>query len=145
MPLHLEIVTAERLVLSDDVDQVNAPTKDGRVGILPRHMPLITVLTEGELSIIKNGVRTEYVLFGGFMEVLPDRVTILADSCDRADEIDLTRAEEARQRAESRISQRQSEQELIHAEAELRRAMLQIKAAQASHAKKRAATPHHVD
>ena len=130
MPLHLEIVTAERLVLSDDVDQVNAPTKDGRVGILPRHMPLITVLTEGELSIIKNGVRTEFAVFGGFMIVLPDRVTILADSCDRSDEIDLDRAEEARQRAEERISQRKSDQDMIQAEAELRRAMMQIRIAQ---------------
>lgn len=130
MPLHLEIVTAERLVLSDDVDQVNAPTKDGRVGILPRHMPLITVLTEGELSIIKNGVRTEFAVFGGFMIVLPDRVTILADSCDRSDEIDLDRAEEARQRAEERITQRKSDQDMIQAEAELRRAMMQIRIAQ---------------
>ncbi|MCX6014254.1 MAG: F0F1 ATP synthase subunit epsilon [Chloroflexales bacterium] len=130
MPLHLEIVTAERLVLSDDVDQVNAPTKDGRVGILPRHMPLITVLTEGELSIIKNGVRTEFAVFGGFMVVLPDRVTILADSCDRSDEIDLDRAEEARQRAEERIAQRKSDQDMIQAEAELRRALMQIRIAQ---------------
>ena len=130
MPLHLEIVTAERLVLSDDVDQVNAPTKDGRVGILPRHMPLITVLTEGELSIIKNGVRTEFAVFGGFMIVLPDRVTILADSCDRSDEIDLDRAEEARQRTEERIAQRKSDQDMIQAEAELRRAMMQIRIAQ---------------
>jgi F-type H+-transporting ATPase subunit epsilon len=130
MPLHLEIVTAERLVLSDDVDQVNAPTKDGRVGILPRHMPLITVLTEGELSIVKNGVRTEFAVFGGFMEVLPDRVTILADSCDRSDEIDLDRAEEARQRAEERIAQRKSDQDMIQAEAELRRALMQIRIAQ---------------
>ena len=130
MPLHLEIVTAERLVLSDDVDQVNAPTKDGRVGILPRHMPLITVLTEGELSIIKNGVRTEFAVLGGFMIVLPDRVTILADSCDRSDEIDLDRAEEARQRAEERIAQRKSDQDMIQAEAELRRAMMQIRIAQ---------------
>ena len=129
MPLHLEIVTAERLVLSDDVDQVNAPTKDGRVGILPRHMPLLTVLTEGELSIIKGGVRTEFAVFGGFMEVLPDRVTILADACDRSDEIDLERAEEAKRRAEERMAQRKSDQDMALAEADLRRALLQIKMA----------------
>ncbi|MFZ9857189.1 MAG: F0F1 ATP synthase subunit epsilon [Roseiflexaceae bacterium] len=131
MPLHLEIVTAERLVLSDDVDQVNAPTKDGRVGILPRHMPLLTVLTEGELSIIKGGQRTEFAVYGGFMEVLPDRVTILADACDRSDEIDLERAEEARKRAEERIAQRKTDQEMALAEADLRRALLQIKMAKA--------------
>ena len=131
MPLHLEIVTAERLILSDDVDQVNAPTKDGRVGILPRHMPLLTVLSEGELSIIKGGVRTEFAVFGGFMEVLPDRVTILADSCDRSDEIDLERAEAARKNAEDRLSQRKTDQEMALAEADLRRALLQIKMAKA--------------
>ena len=131
MPLHLEIVTAERLILSDDVDQVNAPTKDGRVGILPRHMPLLTVLSEGELSIIKGGVRTEFAVFGGFMEVLPDRVTILADSCDRSDEIDLERAEAARKNAEERLSQRKTDQEMALAEADLRRALLQIKMAKA--------------
>jgi F-type H+-transporting ATPase subunit epsilon len=129
MPIHLEIVTAERLVLSDDVDQVNAPTKDGRVGILPRHMPLLTVLTEGELSIIKGGVRTEFAVFGGFMEVLPDRITILADSCDRSDEIDLERAEEAKRRAEERLSSRKSNQDMALAEADLRRALMQIKMA----------------
>jgi F-type H+-transporting ATPase subunit epsilon len=129
MPIHLEIVTAERLVLSDDVDQVNAPTKDGRVGILPRHMPLFTVLTEGELSIIKGGVRTEFAVFGGFMEVLPDRITILADSCDRSDEIDLERAEEAKRRAEERLSSRKSNQDMALAEADLRRALMQIKMA----------------
>ncbi|MFN7472463.1 MAG: F0F1 ATP synthase subunit epsilon [Roseiflexaceae bacterium] len=129
MPLHLEIVTAERLVLSDDVDQVNAPTKDGRVGILPRHMPLLTVLTEGELSIIKGGVRTEFAVFGGFMEVLPDRVTILADACDRSDEIDLERAEDAKRRAEERLASRKSNQDMALAEADLRRALMQIKMA----------------
>ena len=129
MPLHLEIVTAERLVLSDDVDQVNAPTKDGRIGILPRHMPLLTVLTEGELSIIKGGVRTEFAVFGGFMEVLPDRVTILADACDRSDEIDLERAEDAKRRAEERLASRKSNQDMALAEADLRRALMQIKMA----------------
>ena len=129
MPLHLEIVTAERLVLSDDVDQVNAPTKEGRVGILPRHMPLLTVLTEGELSIIKGGVRTEFAVFGGFMEVLPDRVTILADACDRSDEIDLERAEDAKRRAEERLASRKSNQDMALAEADLRRALMQIKMA----------------
>jgi F-type H+-transporting ATPase subunit epsilon len=117
------------LVLSDDVDQVNAPTKEGRVGILPRHMPLLTVLTEGELSIIKGGVRTEFAVFGGFMEVLPDRVTILADACDRSDEIDLERAEEAKRRAEERLASRKSNQDMALAEADLRRALMQIKMA----------------
>lgn len=130
MPIHLEIVTAERVVLSDDVDQINAPTKDGRVGILPRHAPLMTILDVGELTIIKGGERIPFALAGGFMEVLPNRVTILADTVERADEIDEARAERARVRAEERIRQRQTDQDLIRAEAELRRAMVRLKVAQ---------------
>ncbi len=136
MPMHLEIVTAERVVLSDDVDQVNAPTRDGRVGILPRHMPLLTILTPGELDIIKGGERTEYAVSGGFLEVLPNRVTILADTVERADEIDEDRAELARQRAEERLRERQSDQDMAMAEAELRRAMVRIKVAQLKRARR---------
>ena len=136
MPIHLEIVTAERVVLSDEVDQINAPTKDGRVGILPRHMPLLTVLDVGELDIIKEGVRTPFAISGGFMEVLPNRVTILADTAERADEIDEARAEAARQRAEERIAQRQSDREMAIAEAELRKAMIRLKVAQLKKARR---------
>jgi F-type H+-transporting ATPase subunit epsilon len=130
MPIHLEIVTAERVVLSDDVDQVNVPTKDGRVGILPRHAPLLTILDVGELDIIKDGQTTPFAVSGGFMEVLPTRVTILADTAERADEIDEARAEAARRQAEERIAQRQSDQELALAEAELRKAIIRLKVAQ---------------
>jgi F-type H+-transporting ATPase subunit epsilon len=130
MPIHLEIVTAERVVLSDDVDQINAPTKDGRVGILPRHAPLLTILDIGELTIIKDGASTPFAVSGGFMEVLPNRVTILADTAERADEIDEARAEEARRRAEEQIAQRQSDHDIALAEAELRRALIRLKVAQ---------------
>jgi len=136
MPIHLEIVTAERVVLSDDVDQVHAPTKEGRVGILPRHMPLITILVPGELDIIKNNERTEYAVSGGFMEVLPNRITILADAVERADEIDEERAERARRAAEERMSAHQSEVDMAKAEAELRRALTRIKVAQLRRMKK---------
>lgn len=130
MPIHLEIVTAERVVLSDDVDQVNAPTKDGRVGILPRHEPLLTILDVGELDIIKDGVSTPYAVSGGFMEVLPNRVTILADTVERADEIDEARAEAARRRAEERKAQSQSDRDAVLAEADLRRALVRLRVAQ---------------
>jgi F-type H+-transporting ATPase subunit epsilon len=130
MPIHLEIVTAERQVFSDDVDQINAPTKDGRIGILPRHAPLLTVLDIGQLDILKGSQRSEYALSGGFMEVLPDRVTILADTVERADEIDEARAEAARKRAEEALRQKQSDKEMALAEVELRRAMTRLHVAQ---------------
>ncbi len=129
MPIHLEIVTAERTVLSDDVDQVNAPGADGRMGILPRHEPLMTTLIPGELTILKNGATMPFAISGGFMEVLPDRVTILADTAERADEIDEERAESARRRAEDLLRERRSEQEMMLAEAQLRRAMIRLRVA----------------
>jgi F-type H+-transporting ATPase subunit epsilon len=128
--MHLEIVTAERVVLSDEVDQVNISTRDGRVGILPRHAPLLSVLDIGEMDIIKGGERTPYAISGGFMEVHANRVTILADTVERADEIDEARAEEARKRAEERLQYVQSDQETKLAEAELRRAIVRIQVAQ---------------
>ncbi len=129
MPIHLEIVTAERTVLSDNVDQVNAPGAAGRMGVLPRHEPLMTMLAPGELTIIKNGETTPFAVSGGFMEVLPDRVTILADTAERADEIDEARADAARKRAEELLQERRSEQEMVMAEAQLRRAMVRLRVA----------------
>jgi F-type H+-transporting ATPase subunit epsilon len=129
MPIHLEIVTAERTVLSDNVDQINAPGAAGRMGVLPRHEPLMTMLVPGELTIIKNGESTPFAVSGGFMEVLPDRVTILADTAERADEIDEARADAARKRAEELLRERRSEQEMVMAEAQLRRAMVRLRVA----------------
>lgn len=129
MPIHLEIVTAERVVLSDDVDMISAPTKDGRVGILPRHAPLLTILEPGELGIIKDGVRTPFAVSGGFMEVLPTRVTILADTVERADEIDEARAEQARKLAEERKQLAQSDRDMVMAELKLRKEMARLQVA----------------
>ncbi|MEI6179215.1 MAG: F0F1 ATP synthase subunit epsilon [Chloroflexales bacterium] len=129
MPMHLEIVTAERVIYSDEVDQVNAPTRDGRVGILPRHEPLLTILQPGELGIIKDGVRTPYAVSGGFMEVLSSRVTILADTVERADEIDEARAEQARRIAEERKQSAQSERDMALAEAKLRKELVRLQVA----------------
>jgi F-type H+-transporting ATPase subunit epsilon len=129
MPIHLEIVTAERVVLSDDVDMISAPTRDGRVGILPRHTPLLTILEPGELGIIKAGVRTPFAVSGGFMEVLPTRVTILADTVERADEIDEARAEESRRQAEERKQFAQTDRDMQIAEAKLRKEMARLQVA----------------
>jgi F-type H+-transporting ATPase subunit epsilon len=129
MPIHLEIVTAERVVLTDDVDMINAPTLDGRVGILPRHEPLLTVLKPGELTIVKNGVRTPFAVSGGFMEVLPTRVTILADTVERADEIDEVRAEQAIRLAEERKQLAQTDRDLAIAEAKLRKELARLQVA----------------
>lgn len=129
MPLRLEIVTAERVVFSDDVDMVSAPAAEGRVGVLPRHEVMLTVLLPGELHYVKNGVTTPFAVSGGFMEVLPDRVTVLADTAERADEIDEARAEAARQRAVERMQNRENARDLMQAEAEMRRALVRLQVA----------------
>jgi F-type H+-transporting ATPase subunit epsilon len=130
MPMHLEIITAERVVLSEEVDQVNAPTRDGRVGILPRHEPLMTILEPGELTIITNGERTPFAISGGFMEVLSSRVTILADTVERADEIDEERAQRARALAEERMKGAATDGDMALAEAKMRKELARLRVAQ---------------
>ncbi len=130
--IRCEIVTAERTVFEDDVDMVIAPGTQGELGILPHHAPLMTALTYGELTIRREGQDDEFIAIGGgFLEVGPDHVTILADSAERADEIDEARAEEAHLRAEELMAQRKEEDvDLARAEAALRRSMVRIKVAQ---------------
>ncbi|MBN1136970.1 MAG: F0F1 ATP synthase subunit epsilon [Anaerolineae bacterium] len=129
--LHCEIITAERIVFKDDVDMVVAPGIDGQLGILPHHAPLMTALTIGELILHKAGDEdTIMAIGGGFIEVGPKHVTILADSAERAEEIDESRAEAARRRAEATMAQARAEQEdFIKAEAALRRSILRLKVA----------------
>jgi F-type H+-transporting ATPase subunit epsilon len=104
MPIQCDVVSVERIVFSDSVDMVLVPGAEGMLGILPRHAPLMTAIAPGEITIRKAGQEDVYVAVGGgFMEVRPDRVTILADSAERAEEIDIERAEAARRRAEERL------------------------------------------
>ena len=129
--IHCEIVTAERTVFDAAVDMVEAPGIHGQLGILPHHAPLMTALTYGELLIHREGQDDELIAIGGgFMEVGPDHVTILADSAERAEEIDLARAEEAQQRAEELMAQKRREDvDFAQAEAALRRSMTRLKVA----------------
>jgi len=129
--IHCEIITAERVVFKGDVDMVVAPGIDGQLGILPHHAPLMTTLTIGELVLHKAGQEDMVMAIGGgFMEVGPKHVTVLADSAERADEIDESRAEQARRRAETTMAQARAEQEdFIKAEAALRRSLLRLKVA----------------
>lgn len=101
MPLQCEIVTQERTVFSGNVEAVNLPGSEGRLGILPNHTALLTTLGYGEVIVRHDGGEEEYfAIGGGFVEVQPYRVVILADSAEHVAEIDITRAEEARKRAE---------------------------------------------
>src|SRR3954449_9406956 len=103
--LTVEIVTAERQVYNEtDVDMVVAPGSEGVLGILPRHAPLLTMLRPGPLRIKKGGAEQEMAVAGGFLQVNADRVLILADQAERAEEIDAAAAEEARRRAEQALN-----------------------------------------
>ncbi|MDQ3931139.1 MAG: F0F1 ATP synthase subunit epsilon [Chloroflexota bacterium] len=131
MPLTLEIVTAERLVFSDDnVDMVVAPSVDGEVGILPHHAPLLTLLQIGELRVKKGADEQSIVIAGGFLEVLNNRVTILADVAERAEEIDAAAAEDARRRAQDALATRGATSDLANAEAAMRLASLRLRVGQ---------------
>lgn len=105
MPIQCTIVTQERTVFSGMVDSVNLPGSEGRFGVLPNHTALLTTLGFGEVIVRSHGEEEYFAIGGGFVDVQPDHVTVLADSAEYAEEIDVNRAEEARQRAEKFMSE----------------------------------------
>jgi len=128
--LRLEIVTAEGTVFADDVNEVVAWGIEGQLGILPHHAPLMTMLQPGDLLIKKDNEEHYLAISGGFLEVRPDKVIILADACERAEEIDIERAEAARRRADEILKTRPPDVDTAAAEAALRRSLARIKAAE---------------
>ena len=127
--MRLEIVTAERSVYSEDVNVLVAPGIDGELGILPRHAPLLTALKPGEIRVVK-GVEESYIsVSGGFMEVLGNKVIILADTAEHAEEINIERAEEALRKAQERIASRSSDIDLEMAMTAARRSQARLKVA----------------
>lgn len=126
----LEIVTPQKKVFSEDVKFLVAPGTDGELGVLPEHAPLITSLNIGILRIEQEGKTIKVVLSGGFMEVRNSKVTVLATSAERAEKIDVARAEAAKQRAEQRLAAKSSEIDVLRAELALKRALTRLKAVQ---------------
>ena len=134
MPLRLEIVTPERLAYSDDVDAVICPGIEGELGILPHHAPLLSTLGLGELRIRKGGQTESFAIAGGFVQVRPDKVVVLAETADLASEIDLEAAEQARRDAEKAMSEAFNEPaDLAQARAAMERALLHIRVAERRH------------
>lgn len=129
-PIKLEVVTAERLVYSDEVDILLAPGTEGQLGILPHHEPLMTILQAGEMMARKGGEEISWAISGGFLEVQFDRIIVLADTAERDDEIDLQRAEEAKLRAEERLREKTSTVDVSQAEAALQRSLTRLKVGQ---------------
>ncbi len=101
MPVQCDIVTQEKSVFSGEVESVSLPGSEGRMGVLPNHSPLLTTLTYGEIIIhLEGGKDSYYAIGGGFAEIQPDKIIILADSAEEASDINIERAEKARKRAE---------------------------------------------
>src|SRR5919106_5386826 len=128
LPTHinLQIVTPDRLIVREQVDEVQIPGSEGYFGVLPGHTPLLASLAVGELWYRKGSEKTYLSIAFGFAEVLPDRVTILARLAERAEEIDVPRAETARKRAEERLTQPRTEIDYERARIALMKSMARL-------------------
>jgi F-type H+-transporting ATPase subunit epsilon len=127
MKLRLDVVTPERELFTGEVDRVLAPGAEGQMGILPRHAPLVTVLAEGVLVAHQGEEELTFAIHGGYMQVLPDRVIVLADVAERAEDIDIMRAERARREAEELLTREPPPQERIAALQALHRAQVRLR------------------
>jgi len=127
--LSLEVITPTKVVLTEDADEITVTTVDGQISVLPGHVNLFTKLVPSEM-IIRNGGKTEYfAITGGFLEVSKNQVNILADYAVRAQDIEIAKVREAHERAERAMKNKQNEGEFRVAEAELRKALLELKVA----------------
>ena len=126
----LEIVTPEKMVVRDAAQEAQIPGRNGYFGVLPGHAPLITELGAGEISYRSAGQVQRFSVAWGFAEVLPDKVTILAETAERPEEIDVKRAQEARQRAEELLKSGKTEVDYDRAEDALKRADTRLQVAQ---------------
>jgi F-type H+-transporting ATPase subunit epsilon len=125
--LKLEIVTPDAKVFSDDVDMVTLPGIEGEMGILPQHVPLMTQLAAGEISVRKGGQDFFLAVGDGFVEITGERVSVLTDMAIRAENIDEAKAEEARRRAEARLAEKIDDEEGARVQAALANSMAQLK------------------
>ena len=126
--MQLDIITAERVVYSDQVSIVVAPGIEGELGILPHHAPLLTTLQPGEIRVVKEGEEDTFIaVSSGFLEVMANKVVILTDTAERAEEIDEARAQEAVQRAQESLEHRTTDMDLERAMASLRKSQSRLK------------------
>jgi F-type H+-transporting ATPase subunit epsilon len=128
--MRLDFVSQDHMVFSGEVTEVMAPGIEGQLGILPRHAPLMTILSPGEVEVRREGQESLYfALSGGWMEVMPDQITILARTAERSDEIDAQRAEAARNRAEQLLAEGVRRDERASVEMSLRRSTIRLRVA----------------
>jgi len=126
----LEIVTPEKMVVRDVAEEMQIPGKGGYLGILPGHAPLITELAVGEVTYRNANITHHLAVAWGFAEVLPDKVTILAETAERADEVDVSRAQAAKQRAETNLAKCNTEADFTRTAGDLQRAETRLEVAE---------------
>lgn len=124
--IELEIVTPEKLVVKDQAEEIQIPGRNGYLGVLPGHAPLITELAVGEISYRKGNETAHISVAWGFAEVLPNKVTILAETAERASEIDVKRAEASLKTSQERLAKADNEEDVAHELASVRRAETRI-------------------
>lgn len=132
MPLHVEVIAAEQVILAEDADVVVAQTASGQIAILPAHAPLVTLLVPGQLRLGRGGSEQVLAVAGGYLEVRENQLVVLADAAERGEDIDLQRAITARERAEAALAQKQSNAETARAAIALNRAIARIRVAEIS-------------
>ncbi len=134
--IHFELTTPERIVFKEEIDQITLPTKEGEITILPNHIPLVAVLVPGMATLIKNGVESYVAVSGGFIEVRPgSRVIVLADTAERAEELDLKKIEEAHARAVQALTEKRHADDVSFADVAvgLERELARLKVARKKH------------
>ena len=136
MKINLEILTPDKILIREEIDEITVPTTSGYITVLPEHVPLLTQVQSGEITIRNNGSVENFAITGGFMEVLENKIKILGDYAVRSKDIEIAKAEEAKRRAERLMNEKVSREDFAIAEAELRRSLLELKVA-----RKRKLTP----
>ena len=129
MKLALDIITPTKVVLSEEVDEVTIPTVDGEISILPNHVNLLTKIAAGEMVIRKGAKNDLFAITGGFLEILNSHVNVLADYAIHADDIEVAKVQEAKERAQKAMKEKITEEDFRVANAELAKALLQLKVA----------------
>ncbi len=130
MTIKLQIITPEKIVYQNEVDQITAPTKDGEITVLPEHVGLLTQIVPGEIIARKGEATHALAVTGGFMEVSQDSVNILADHAIRAEDIEVLKAQEAQRKAQKLMEEKTSEQDFAIAQSEMIKAITELKVAQ---------------
>lgn len=130
MTLHLEIISPEKVVFSENVDEVIVPTTTGQITVLPHHVSLFTQIAPGELTIKRGGGEDYFAVTGGFLEVAKNKTTILADFAVHSHDIQIAKVEEAKKRAEKLLSEKISEQDTAIARSELVKSLMQLRVAE---------------